>query len=160
MSTELDDLLAKAAETSEVGKVLAEHYREHGKLDGESLVEAAAQSDHPLHSRFTWDDTEAARRYRIEQANQIIRSVRVRVVTPGDGKHPPREVKVRAFVSTRNMDAHDETRYMPMRDVITDDSRRAVLEARMHEDFRAFRRRWSQFKDFEDMVLGYLTEED
>ena len=45
-----------------------------------AVVEAARPTDSPIHSLFNWDDTEAARLYREEQARGAIRSLRV-VVT-------------------------------------------------------------------------------
>lgn len=51
-----------------------------GRLTSGDLVAAARNPDHPLHDMFEWDDTVAAEKYRIDQAREIIRSVRV-VVT-------------------------------------------------------------------------------
>ena len=48
-----------------------------GKLTASSVVEAAEADDAPLHPFFVWDDTEAAREYRLMQARQLVRSVRV-----------------------------------------------------------------------------------
>ena len=36
-----------------------------GVFGAEAVVEAARPEDAPLHSYFEWDDTEAARRYRL-----------------------------------------------------------------------------------------------
>ena len=41
------------------------------------LVEDAHPEDAPLHCCFEWNDSEAAERYREDQARQIIRSVYV-----------------------------------------------------------------------------------
>lgn len=62
-----------------------------GLLRPEKLVDAAESVNHPLHSRFVWDDTEAARLYRIEQARQVIRSFTVDI--------PETKVRVRALTS-------------------------------------------------------------
>lgn len=51
-----------------------------GCLTPESVVDAAADPESPLHSFFTWDDGEAAKSWRVEQARRLIRSVKV-VVT-------------------------------------------------------------------------------
>lgn len=44
-----------------------------GVLKPESVVEFASDPETALHSRFTWDDGEAARQYRIWQAREVIR---------------------------------------------------------------------------------------
>jgi hypothetical protein len=44
-----------------------------GLLVPEEVVEYARNPNTALHARFVWDDTEAARRYRVEQARGIIR---------------------------------------------------------------------------------------
>lgn len=62
---------------------IAEHLssleREAGTLSPHDVVESARHEDSPLHSYFTWDDTEAAKRYRLYQASALIRKVRIEV---------------------------------------------------------------------------------
>lgn len=65
-----------------------------GTLTPEAVVAAAADPQSPLHPRFVWDDTEAARRYRLLQAASLIRAVVT--VLPREHAEP---VRVRAFVS-------------------------------------------------------------
>lgn len=48
-------------------------------LDPEMVVTAARSKNHPLHPRFEWDDKVAGQQYRIQQARQLIGSVRVEV---------------------------------------------------------------------------------
>jgi hypothetical protein len=48
-----------------------------GRLTPDAVVAAARPEDHPLHEHFEWNDSEAGKRYRIEQARQLIRSVTV-----------------------------------------------------------------------------------
>lgn len=49
-----------------------------GRLTPEQVVEAAKHPDHELHAYFDWDDKEAARQWRLDQARTLIRSVRVK----------------------------------------------------------------------------------
>ena len=42
------------------------------KLDADALLEASRDPSHPCHSRFEWDDEEAAHQYRLGQAHQTI----------------------------------------------------------------------------------------
>jgi len=51
-----------------------------GKLDPAEIVKFAADHpDSPLFAWFTWDDTEAAKRYRLTQARELIRTVKITV---------------------------------------------------------------------------------
>ncbi len=45
-----------------------------GLLTAESVVEHAKKEDSPLHELFEWDDSEAAKLFRIQQARQTIRA--------------------------------------------------------------------------------------
>lgn len=57
---------------------LAEIERACGRsLRPEDVVNAARDKKHPLHSRFDWDDNAAAHKWRLQQARQIINSVRI-----------------------------------------------------------------------------------
>ncbi len=55
--------------------------RNHGVLTPDAVLEDAQDEDSPLHNQFTWDDSEAAHQWRLEQARVLIRSVRVEVQT-------------------------------------------------------------------------------
>jgi hypothetical protein len=50
-----------------------------GLLHIGSILEAAADPASPLHDHFEWDDTEAAHRYRLGQARQLIRAQKISV---------------------------------------------------------------------------------
>lgn len=50
-----------------------------GRLTPEAVVDVASDPASPLHEQFEWDDSEAAHKYRIEQARTLIRSVKVLV---------------------------------------------------------------------------------
>ncbi len=45
-----------------------------GLLTAESVVEHAKKEDSPLHELFEWDDSEAAKLFRVQQARQVIRA--------------------------------------------------------------------------------------
>ena len=59
------------SQTADVLRELAET----GSLTASRLVAEAASTDHPLHSRFQWDNTLAGHEYRLIQARQLIVSV-------------------------------------------------------------------------------------
>lgn len=65
-----------AIDAQVVGEKILELERRDGKCTAEALVQEAAPASSPLHSLFEWDDTEAAKQWRVEQARYVIRNVR------------------------------------------------------------------------------------
>lgn len=115
----------------------------HGFVDPVAVVEYARDPKTALHNRFEWDDTEAAERYRIWQARQIIRMELVVVpVDEGKGK------TVRSFISLvadRRTEADKGYRFMV--DVLSDtDLREQMLDA-AHRDMLIFRRKYNQLNE-------------
>ena len=142
-------------------------YDEHKRLTPSIVVTVAADPTHPLHERFVWDDSEAARRYRLVQASGLIRSVSV-VVEREDDKPP---VRVRAFVADRDtspapvVDEDTETvedltgNYRPVEEVVSSDVLRTAWFRSLQRDWQALRRRAGASREFADMVLGDLRGE-
>lgn len=52
-----------------------------GKLTPQNVVDEARNPHSPLHNCFEWDDEAAGNAWRLEQAREIIRSVRVEITT-------------------------------------------------------------------------------
>lgn len=69
-----------------------------GRLAPADVVEAARDPQSPLHSHFEWDDTDAARKYRLDQARTLIRSVKIEVTV--------REVPLSVVSYVRDPDAN------------------------------------------------------
>lgn len=142
-------------------------YDEHQRLTPSIVVSVAADPTHPLHERFVWDDSEAARRYRLVQASGLIRSVSV-IVERQDDKPA---VRVRAFVADRDTspalvvdedteDEHNLTgNYRPVEEVVTSDVLRTAWFRSLQRDWQALRRRAGASREFADMVLGDLRGE-
>jgi len=76
------------------------------ELTAEAVLEAAKSPTSPLHKRFTWDDSEAARMYRLNEARGIIRSFILTVVPAPRGEKvvaiTTGNSQPRAFVSSAN----------------------------------------------------------
>lgn len=79
-----------------VVKALRSIEKSSGVLTPELVVSEAESEASPLHKYFTWDDTEAAVRFRQEQARKLIQSVNV-VFLDERGK----EQSCRAFVNVK-----------------------------------------------------------
>jgi tRNA A37 N6-isopentenylltransferase MiaA len=75
---------------NELTRLAAEH---GGELQPKAVVDAARPDTSPLHNSFDWDDSEAAEKWRLQQARQLIRAV---VIYEHVGK---KSMPVRVFVS-------------------------------------------------------------
>lgn len=71
----------------------------------EQVVEIAKDENTHLHGLFEWDDTEAARKYRISQAQTIIRAL---VYVPDKPQEEKKELKIRAIVPSGNVNHYAE----------------------------------------------------
>lgn len=65
--------------TENVAERLLELERDNGRLAPADVVDAARDPTSPLHSHFTWDDSEAAEKYRLMQARTLIRTVKLEI---------------------------------------------------------------------------------
>lgn len=90
-----------------------------GLLRAEDVVKYARNPKRALHKKFCWDDTEAAKRYRLSQAREVIRVY----VTVHDVPSRP----VRAWVSLREDRVKPGGGYRPIQEVLNDDELRASL---------------------------------
>lgn len=130
-------------------------YDEHGALTPAIVLAEATDEAHPLHKRFTWDDTEAASRWRLTQAAELIRSVKVVIERPTDSE----PIVVRAFISKTEMGddaASGDGEYMPVERVVESDVLRTAWFRALARDWQSLKKRAGESKEFADMVLGDL----
>lgn len=106
-----------------------------GLLLPAEVVEFARNPETALHGRFTWEDSEAARRYRLMEAREVIR---VHVTVIGDDPNP-----VRAFVSLSD-DRENGGGYRAIEDVVNSPERHAQLLADALDDLRIVRRKYER----------------
>jgi len=120
-------------------EILTDLYTRRGVLNAEDLVEEASNPAHPLHERFTWDDGEAADRWRLFEASNIIRSVKVEITLPD-----AEVVMVRAFLPTHGRDSDNEGRaydYAPVENLSGIAMRR--IEDEMRRDLERLRTKYA-----------------
>lgn len=119
-------------------------YREHGTLTPKLVVDVARDPEHPLHSRFEWDDSVAGERYREIQARELIRVVKV---TEAAGDNDVR--RVRSFLSVQRPDGPS---YVPAEEVKADPlMARMVLQAAERE-WRQLYAKYRHLGEFLDLV--------
>ena len=123
---------AADAVTEELRRIAGEN---GGVLKAEAVIESASEPDSILHDKFTWDDTEAAREYRLWQARQLIRCTVVFETRS--------ETTVRAFVSLSKDREEDGGGYRETVKVMARADTRALLLADALAEFEVFERKYA-----------------
>lgn len=145
-----DGDISSANVTDEVIRLVAEH---DDRAAPRVLLEAARDPASPLHRYFTWDDNEAAERYRLSQAGALFRRVKLHIVrVNADG---PRKVEinpVRAVVSVPDDRKRiDSNSYGRTPVVMADErSRESVLRG-IARELVALRNKYATFSEFRDV---------
>lgn len=102
-----------------------------GRLTPAEVLDEARNPDSPLHDQFTWDDTEAAEKYRLGQASRLIVRLRINVTV--------HSVPVRAPVYVRDPEVAGSFRNIAaIRS--HEDASRAVIVDEMKRVINAVRR--------------------
>lgn len=132
----------------ELKAILTEIHESVG-LTPEHVVDAARDAQHPLHHRFEWSDVEAGRSYRLEQARDLIRTVKIRYAESDT------EVKeVRAFVASRTgADPHKPV-YRPTDEVMADPFARQLLLQEARREALTFQRKYAHLEEYAEIVIG------
>ena len=104
-----------------------------GLLMPEDVVEYARSEETALHAQFTWDDTEAARKYRLDEARSVIR-VHVQILDNGD--ELPRYVHL----------PNDRAGYREMEEVLADPQLTQTLMRQALRDLRSMQQKYAKLE--------------
>lgn len=130
---------------AEVARILEELRLECGGiLSPEYVVERASESSHPLHDRFEWNDGEAAHKWRVHQARNLIH-VHVRVERE---EGPP----IRAFVSLQQ-DRKEGLGYRSTVEVVKDPVLKEQLIEEARRDAESWMRKYAILEDVAATIL-------
>ncbi len=110
-----------------------------GLLSPEVVVREAAEEKSPLHDYFTWDDDEAAQRWRIHEARRLI-NVCVEIID--DGK---KNKEVNVFVSLKS--DREEGGYRTMVNVLSNASLRSELVSNALDEMEFFREKYKTLRE-------------
>lgn len=120
-------------------------WESRARLTPEDVLDVATPKGSPLHRFFEWADSEAARKYRLDQARGLIRSVKIRV-TQGD-----EDFSVRQYQAVRHAGVETAPEgYLP--DSELDEEMREALLRRMERDLLAMRRRYGNLSRFWEII--------
>ena len=77
----------------------------HGEINPQAIVDSAKNKKSILHGYFEWDDSEAARLYRIRQATRLLSHIEVKMITDGKAK------KIKVFELVKRGDGERQSVY-------------------------------------------------
>jgi hypothetical protein len=112
----------------------------NGRLTPQGLVDASRDPSAPLHPEFEWDDDEAAKAWRRNQASYMIRSITVLREAGAEDEAP-----IRAFVSVMR---EEDRSYTSIAHALSDEELRAQVVAQAWSELAAFRKRYAELKEF------------
>lgn len=132
---------AKGADPQKIGEALeAIAVANGGTITPAVVLETAKDPKNPLHAHFEWDDGKAAIAYRMDQAREIVRVIRVE-----DEDEEPRQ----AFLSISDGGG---TAYHRVGDVMRSSGLQLRVLAQAERDLQAWERRYSSLSDICDLV--------
>ncbi len=123
--------------------------RHGGVVLPEHVVEAARPAASPLHDSFNWDDTEAAEKWRLHQARNLLR-IMVEYLPADKSQSEP----TRVFVALRT-EATEGGGYRRMADVLSDEEMREALLSQAHDDMRTFTQRYTKLQELAEVFAAF-----
>lgn len=121
-----------------------------GLLTAQHVVDDARPSDSLLHPIFEWRDDVAAEKYRVIQAEALIR---VFIVREDDDAAP-----VRRWVNVRRVlpDGGVARGYVSVHEAMEDEDLRAQVLAAARKEAEAFRRKYGHLRELADAIAGVM----
>ena len=117
--------------------------RSNGHITPRAVVDASREKTAPLHPIFEWDNAIAAEAHRESQAQDLMRSVVVRL-----DQQKPEQDPVRAFVAVR---VEREPVYTDVRTALEEPNLRAQLIEAATRELYGVRKRYSQLVELADL---------
>jgi hypothetical protein len=119
-----------------------------GVLRAVDVVQAAKREASPLHTQFDWDDSEAAHKWRLHQARNLIR-VTVEYIGEGEERTP-----ARVFVSLTPDRNEDGGCYRATAAVMSDAKYRAQLLADARAEMERFEKKYSDLQELAEVFAA------
>ena len=175
MSNEVQVIAYRARKGAPFGDKKAEVYgrelqsvrERRGELTPAIVVEEAKSDDSPLHDRFEWDDTEAARKHREHQARYLMNRIEVVVEVRGERREtrafqqvlvnvetrkPPRGKEARKAIKSAEKGSFDRSfgsKYATVFEVSEEPNFRKQAIARALGELNRWRKRWAEYTEFD-----------
>jgi hypothetical protein len=128
--------VVRKCKTVIIEESLAKIIGREGRITAADVVAEAAQTDHPLHDFFEWDDSEAARKFRLTQATAMIigtKYVCSLVEKRGKGKSQKALAEASSATQVRRwLPAFSQKGFRERPDVLNDqEARKSLIERKL-----------------------------
>lgn len=133
---------------SDLRSVLTAQYEKHGELTPQIVVEEARPKTAPLHGHFEWNNDVAGEKYRLVQAAELIRSVRISFSDNNTGERK----SVRAFHSLREAGDADRTGYAPTDEILADELATRILQQSFKREIADLQRKYGHLDDYKAWI--------
>jgi len=122
---------------------------EHGFLTPQLVVQKASAEDSSMHNYFTWNDTEAGSKYRLWQARQLIKDVRVTI----EGK------KVNMFHHIKvSIDGQDKEAYLNVEKILNDENLREQVLLSAIKEIQYWQKKYNDIKELRGVINEPVLE--
>lgn len=113
-----------------------------GTLQPATVLDDAINPKSPLHEFFTWDDTEAAARYRLIEAGKLIVRVRLEIEPRND-----HEVRMSVQMYEATGQESGERTYRHIADIANNEEYYAEVLATAKKELQSFQHRYQMLKE-------------
>jgi hypothetical protein len=122
----------------------------NGLLTPETVVSSAAIKSSPLHGCFTWDNSEAAAKWRLHQARNLLR-VCVQVLP---NENAQEDCKCKVFVSLTPDREKESGGYRLLTRVLSDAEQRAQLLADAMAELQTFEEKYKTLNELAEVFAA------
>lgn len=122
-----------------------------GRIGPAVLLDDARDPSSPFHEYFEWDDDEAAERYRLAQASQLIRRWKGSVVRIDAEAKTVRFEPVRRVQSPSAQREKAGSSYEPVESIMADPAKRDDMIRTVVRELQAYRRRYAELVALSDI---------
>ena len=109
----------------------------------QQILEKARDSNTELHKCFTWDDTEAAEKWRISEARAVVRNLKIIEQNPDKQSDP---TTIRVFYKTDN-----ESGYKPTKLILKKPDEYKSLVERCRSELLAIKQKFNSISEYEEI---------
>ena len=109
----------------------------------QQILEKARDSNTELHKCFTWDDTEAAEKWRISEARAVVRNLKIIEQKPDKQQKP---TTIRVFYKTDN-----ESGYKPTKLILKKPDEYKSLVERCRSELLAIKQKFNSISEYEEI---------
>lgn len=142
----------------EAGKEFERIERENGKVTAENLINSARPQDSIMHDCFEWNDTEAAEKYRLLEAKNVINQL-VKVVVEKDSEQSRGQ---RAYVNINPQRGFgSKGDYISIERAMSEEETRKIVLKRALEELIAYKRKYQEFSELSKVfsTIGEVEKE-